>query len=141
MKSSTKRDLRGFLWHVAPALLCVAVIFWLGSIRTAIEIPQELFAKDKVNHFVAFGVLALLSLRAFRFEFTRLSGWRLIAVSVASSSLVGALLELWQSLLPYRSAEVLDWVADTLGALLAGFAGYIGLRWRAGRMGRSHPTQ
>jgi VanZ family protein len=37
----------------------------------------------------------------------------------AASTALGALLELWQAFLPYRSAELLDWVADALGAALA----------------------
>jgi VanZ family protein len=34
------------------------------------------------------------------------------------SVLLGGALELWQALLPYRTCEFLDWVADALGAAL-----------------------
>jgi VanZ family protein len=53
-------------------------------------------------------------------------------VSVA----VGGALELWQALLSYRSCELLDWVADSIGALLgaglyAGVQHVLGPRARA----------
>ena len=126
--------------HVAPALGCVVAIFWLGSIHTTLSIPQGLFAKDKANHFVAFGVLTLLCVRAFRFKYANLGNRRAVALSVAASSLVGALLEFWQAFLPYRTSELMDWVADTLGALLAGLAGYLWLRRRAWRLVKRDPA-
>jgi hypothetical protein len=140
VKTNANRDVRGFMLHVAPALGCVATIFWLGSIHTAINIPQGLFSKDKANHFVAFGVLTLLCVRAFRFEYANLGNKRTVAMSVAASSIVGALLEVWQVFLPYRTAELMDWVADTLGAVLAGLAGYLWLQWLAWRVGARNPA-
>ena len=140
VKNNANKDVRGFMLHVAPALGCVATIFWLGSIHTAINIPQGLFSKDKANHFVAFGVLTILCVRAFRFEYANLGNKRTVAMSVAASSLVGALLEVWQAFLPYRTSELMDWVADTLGALLAGLAGYLWLRWHAWRLVKRNPA-
>jgi VanZ family protein len=46
-------------------------------------------------------------------------GWRQIGPSVLIASLYGASDELHQYFVPGRSAEVADWVADTLGALVA----------------------
>jgi FtsH-binding integral membrane protein len=140
VRNNANKEVRGFMLHVAPALGCVVAIFWLGSIHTALNIPQGLFAKDKANHFVAFGVLTLLCVRAFRFEYANLGNRRAVALSVAASSLVGALLEFWQAFLPYRTSELMDWVADTLGALLAGLAGYLWLRRRAWRLVKRDPA-
>ena len=42
---------------------------------------------------------------------------------------LGALLEIWQAFLPYRSAELLDFVADAVGALIA--MALTARRWRA----------
>ena len=131
MRPRSTTDSRGFQLHVLPALLYVAVIFWLGSIHTSLSIPQDLLARDKVNHFAAFGLLTWLVLRALRFELVASSYGRLIIASIGLSSLIGALLEAWQSLLPYRTAEFADWVADTMGALLAGLACHLWVWWRA----------
>jgi hypothetical protein len=139
VSSNANKEVRGFMLHVAPALGCVVAIFWLGSTHTALDIPQGLFAKDKANHFVAFGVLTLLCVRAFRFEYANSSNRRTVAMSVVASSLVGALLEFWQAYLPYRTAELMDWVADTVGALLAGLAGYLWLRWHAWHLVKRNP--
>ena len=130
MRLRSFADRRGFLWHVVPALLYVVVIFWLGSIHTSLSIPQDLIARDKLNHFLAFGLLTMLALRALRFEMVPAALGALIAASIAISSLTGALLELWQSLLPHRTAEFADWVADTIGALLAGLVCFLWIRWR-----------
>ena len=71
-----------------------------------------------------------LVLRALRFEFVASNYGRLIVASISVSSLMGALLEFWQSLIPYRTAEFADWIADTLGAILAGLACLVWDWWR-----------
>ena len=116
--------------HVLPALLYVAFIFWLGSIHTTLTVPQYWFPRDKVNHFGAFGLLTWLVLRALRFEFVKSNYGRLILASIGVSSFIGALLEVWQILFPYRSSEFADWVADTIGAILAGLSCYVWVWWR-----------
>ncbi|HEX3597829.1 MAG TPA: VanZ family protein, partial [Polyangiaceae bacterium] len=45
-----------------------------------------------------------------------------VFAAVAVASALGGLLEIWQLLLPWRTSEVLDWVADTLGAVAVGLA-------------------
>ena len=126
---------RGFLLHVLPVLIYVPVLFWLGAIHTGFELSESFIPQDKVKHFGAFALLVFLLLRALRYEFPAAANGRLVGASIVGSSLVGALLELWQLLFPYRSAEVADWVADTLGALLAGFLASQWLRRRCGRSG------
>lgn len=127
-------DKRGFAAHVLPALLYVVFIFGLGSIHTSLTIPQNLLPRDKVNHFGAFGLLTWFALRALRFEFDRASWSRLIIASIGVSSVFGALLEAWQSLFPYRSVEFGDWVADTIGAVVAGIASLMWIWWRERRV-------
>jgi len=134
-------DRWGLLFYVAPVLVYLVVLFWLASIRTGYTIPQDFIAKDKFNHFSAFGLLALLVLRGIRYKFAAMSLRPMVAASVVTSSVIGALLEVWQLQFPYRSADVLDWVADTLGALLAGVAGFLWISWRARRVAISAPKE
>ncbi len=42
-----------------------------------------------------------------------------VALCAGYATSIGGLLELWQALLPYRSAEWLDFVADAAGAAAA----------------------
>jgi hypothetical protein len=100
---------------LAPAIVYTAFIFVMGSVPGG---PPGPGVSDKVQHLVAFGLMVLPIRRALRFFVPGWSAPRRVWTSAVGASAVGALLELWQSLLSYRSAELLDWVADTLGALL-----------------------
>jgi VanZ family protein len=115
----------GRVWHtprswvvdVTPALLYVAVLFWFGLIPLK-SLPGPDFALvDKFWHLAAFGGLAALLSRALR-HFRR-SPRQAAGLAALGASALGGLLEVLQSLTPYRSAELADWVADSLGALLA----------------------
>ena len=116
------------LWYVTPAALYVAYIFVMGTKENA-EPPLDI--SDKTAHFAAFGLMVPLLTRALRYFLPAAPRGRLIVAAAALSSLAGALLEFWQAFLPYRSAELLDWVADTVGAVLAGCL--VALAWRLAR--------
>jgi VanZ family protein len=104
------RTLRLLLAFVYAALIFGFGVADLGPFPVPEGVPL-----DKLEHLLAFGgfagvvELSLLELSAFR--------RRLLAVATSSSC--GLLLELVQLALPHRSAELLDLVADVLGALLA----------------------
>ncbi len=95
------------MWWLA-ALAWMGLIFWLSSSPdaqgAALRPPF-----DKLAHAVSFGLLALL----FRFATHR------ALLSVLLASLYGLSDELHQAGVPGRDADVFDWVADTVGALLA----------------------
>jgi VanZ family protein len=102
------------------ALLYGVAIFVLGSLPNTPPVAREV--GDKVQHFIGFGLLAWLWCRALC---KLCPGWGLrwivlggFGVSVA----LGGALELWQSLLSYRSCDVRDWAADALGASVGGTA-------------------
>ena len=72
---------------------------------------------DKVLHFGAFGLLALLTVLPSR----KIPAWLSMIVLPAS---IGAIIELVQMHIPFRSADILDWLADLAGCTLA-FVGYL----------------
>jgi len=127
-------DRRGFATQVLPAVAYTIALFCIGASHASLNISQDFVPQDKLNHFGAFGLLVWLAYRAIRFERTTASSGRIIWASIAVSSAMGVLLELWQMFFPYRSAEVADWVADTLGALVAGYTAHLWLKWRRGRV-------
>lgn len=108
---------RGLALDVAPAVLALSCMFWLGLIPLkSLPGPDFEFA-DKLWHLVAFGGLTGLLARAFCY-FGRaplLAAREATAASVA----LGGMLEVLQSFTPYRSADVGDLLADALGAVLA----------------------
>jgi VanZ family protein len=108
---------RGFALDVGPALLYLAVLFWFGLTPLKSLPGPDFELADKVWHLAAFGGLAGLAARSLRY-------WGRGALAAARdaalvASLLGGLLELLQSLTAYRSADWADFVADSLGALLA----------------------
>jgi VanZ family protein len=116
--AAPKRALRHLAsFRVWPALAYAVVILIMGSLPVAP--PGAAEVSDKTLHSVAFGLLAMLSARAFVHLDPRASRWAALARGFASAVAVGGALELWQALLPYRSCELLDWVADAFGAALA----------------------
>jgi VanZ family protein len=108
-------------WRAVPALIYAIGLFYAGviDIGPLPKIPH--LATDKLLHAGAFaGLSALIALALVDLALSR----RQLVAAVASTA-VGALLELVQSALPYRSAELLDLVADAIGAVL----GVLALRW------------
>ena len=74
--------------------------------------PPETPTSDKLNHFLAFFVLAVLYRISFKGSY-----WSNFFIAV----FYGAFIEFVQSFLPYRSAEYGDFVADAFGALCGMF--------------------
>ncbi len=105
---------------MAPALLYVLAVFYLGSSATDPLADISFDWKDKVLHAIVFGGMQLTLARAVRFVWPGHTTRRVALVSTAAAILCGGLLELWQAALPHRSAELLDFVADAVGAAAAG---------------------
>ena len=109
-----------FLGHVVPAIAYAALVFWGGSI----EIPPPPFEPpaiswDKLGHVLAFGLMQFVWWRAVRFELPRLTLRAQCLLAALIASVLGGVLELYQSALPHRSADVFDLLADVIGAAVA----------------------
>ncbi len=85
------------------------------------------FNKDKLIHFLVFGLVATSILRTVKL---RQIGWKGALIAATLTSLYGICDEFRQSLTPGRSVEFADWIADTAGAIVAVIA-YT--QWRAYR--------
>ena len=75
--------------------------------------------RDKLRHAPVFGGFALLLARALRFSMAHVALFKCLWLGALGSSLAGAVLEVCQAFVPYRSADPWDWVADSVGAVLA----------------------
>jgi len=119
------------LVDVAPVLVYSVIIFYTGLIRIG-ALPEVGFvATDKLLHALVFGGLAFLCLRAVRSLLPRLSLVKHLSFALFASSFLGALLEICQWFTTYRSADVLDWVADTIGAVLMLALSALAFSWRS----------
>ncbi len=93
-----------------PALLYMAGIF-VASAQPSVPLPR-VDHSDKMLHFAAYaGLGATLAYAGAR---TALGPLPLIAIG----SLYGASDEIHQGFVPGRTPDLLDWVADTLGAIV-----------------------
>lgn len=93
----------------------VAGTIFLASSRSVIAAPHSPFdflRVDKVGHFAIYGLLGTLLCRLGR-------GWKGALWAVVATSAFGASDEWHQSFVPGRGVELMDWVADTLGGLIA----------------------
>lgn len=109
----------GWVVYLMPAVLSVAAALVLGTMQGGPTLGPEFDLKDKVGHLVAFGLVQITHARAAEFIFEPRRSLSMVWGAAVSATLVGAILEAWQAFLPYRTAEVLDLVADGIGAVLA----------------------
>jgi VanZ family protein len=97
-------------------------IYWLIlfiATTTPVERLPSIGFTDKINHFIAYFILAvlvnltLIYQRKFRFLFEKAS-----IATIIICLFYGALDEVHQMFVPGRFAETLDWVADASGTSL-----------------------
>jgi len=105
-----------FFAYWFPILFYCLLIF-IQSSRPVPDIAPHWPYFDKVLHFTAYALLGALFLRAFKT--TRIKHHRklIFALSVLFSSLYGISDEIHQSFVPYRTADVMDAMADMLGSI------------------------
>jgi VanZ family protein len=109
--SQPRSNLKARLWAWGPVVV-YAVAIYIFSSRSHFPLPRSVWRFDKLLHAGEYAGLAVLGLRALRFEgFKRAALW-----AVLGSSLFGFSDEVHQYFTPGRSSEVFDWVADTVGA-------------------------
>jgi VanZ family protein len=97
-----------------------AVIYWLSD-QPSLPLPMPMLFEfqDKLLHFTAYFLMGILAGRSSR-HFVK-PAYLLAIVSIGFCSLYGASDEWHQSFIVGREADSLDWVADTVGAIVAMF--------------------
>jgi VanZ family protein len=104
----------------APA---VAAAIWILSSQSTLPVPKGILGWDKLQHALAFGVLAFASGPWVSPAFKKRHPVLAPLIVFAAASAYGALDEIHQSFVPGRDCNAWDWLADTLGAVF-GAAGY-----------------
>jgi VanZ family protein len=100
-----------------PAALYAGLIFALSAQVDPLSfLPPEVLLQDKLLHLLEYAALGALLVPGLRLAGFSPGGALLLAVALAS--LYGATDEFHQSFVPGRTADLFDWVADTLGAAL-----------------------
>lgn len=108
-----------FLRFWFPLLVYSGIIFYVSSLE-AVETPQSIPHFDKVFHLAEYGLFGLLLARAISHAATRIDRTTLIWFTVLGAFLYGLSDEFHQSMVPGRTADAMDLLADTIGGLLGG---------------------
>jgi VanZ family protein len=110
---------RHLLW-LLPALAYAGLIFYLSHQSNPIPwMPNAWWTWDKLLHAVEYaGLAALLVLGLTHLGTMGLRRAALLAVLLAAA--YGATDELHQAFIPNRSCDLLDWLADVIGACIGG---------------------
>ncbi len=98
-------------------------VYWI-ILFAATSIPSDhvpsLGVSDKFKHFGAYAVLASLVYAALFIQNRyKIFKQKPALFTIIITALYGALDEIHQSFIPGRSCELMDWVADVIGILLA----------------------
>jgi VanZ family protein len=109
--------LHKFLIYWFPIILYCLLIFIQSSYPSIKSVP-ELPYSDKVLHFFAYALLGALFLRAFKTSRIKNKVTLIVTLSILLSSLYGISDEIHQHFVPYRDADLVDVLADMLGAVM-----------------------
>lgn len=107
------KEKRAWLW---PFLLAATIFTLSGASKVATPDLGFQLSKDKIGHFLVFGLLATSVLRTPGLV---KRGWQGAVIAAMITITYGGLDEWRQSFTPNRSVEFADWIADTAGAIVA----------------------
>jgi len=117
------------------------VLVWAAGILVGTSLPRapgpEIEGGDKLAHLLAYGVLGLLLMRAYR-SYEGLPCRRAAVMTVVVGGLYAALDELHQAPLPHRTASVSDFAADLAGLAIGAAALWLVVVARSAREARAH---
>jgi VanZ family protein len=108
-------------WYWVPVALYAGMIFYLSAQSHPEEqLPSFLLkdVSDKVLHGVEYGILALLCCRAFRWAAGPAIARQAVMLAIVTASVYGITDEVHQFFVPFRESSWLDWLADTIGAVI-----------------------
>ncbi len=104
------------LWLTA---LFAASVLPVSGLSIHMEIPA-----DKVEHFIAYGITALLFFRYFSTRQSYHAFW----LAIFAASAFGIAMEVVQAFIPYREFSFGDMAANTTGALVFSLVYWLGRR-------------
>lgn len=101
---------------ILTLLLLITLWFCSGTSQPLTPKPLQFNHADKLIHFLVFGLVATAF---YRIPQIRSMGALGMLIAIILTSAYGAIDELHQASTPGRSMDILDWLADTAGAITA----------------------
>jgi len=107
-----------FFYYWLPVILYCLMIFKQSSGPAILILPVPHI--DKLFHLVGYAILAILFCRAFR-SLGILNVHTMMFLNILLSAVYGFSDEIHQYFVPYRSADINDFLADVIGSLMGFF--------------------
>ena len=118
MKKTLKDKFKRFAAYWAPVYLFMALIFIISSLSHPPEPKIELEGIDKVYHIIEYGILGYLLFRAFRSSENEKARSNAPAFAIIISAVFALSDEIHQAFVPFREADIYDFLADLAGAII-----------------------
>ena len=112
---SMTTKLKNFLYYWLPVILYCLAIYIQSDLPSPEQIPSFEFS-DKILHFFAYAVMGVLFYRAYQTLRIKDNLGMLTLLSMLSASLYGISDEIHQYFVPLRDADIMDVIANSLGA-------------------------
>jgi VanZ family protein len=118
MSVTAPSKLRNFFICWLPLIVYCLALYIQSDYPSPEKIPTFTFA-DKILHFGAYGLLGILFFRAYETLPLKANKTLLILMSIGSATLYGLSDEIHQYFVPFREADIMDVVANTIGSICA----------------------
>ena len=116
MSVTAQSKLRNFFICWLPLIIYCLALYIQSDYPSPEKIPTFTFS-DKILHFGAYGLLGILFFRAYETLPLKANKTLLILMSIGSATLYGISDEIHQYFVPFRNADIMDVVANTLGSI------------------------
>jgi VanZ family protein len=116
MSVTAQSKFRNFFICWLPLIIYCLALYIQSDYPSPEKIPTFTFS-DKILHFGAYGLLGILFFRAYETLPLKANKTLLILLSIGSATLYGISDEIHQYFVPFRNADIMDVVANTLGSI------------------------
>ncbi|MCX6357002.1 MAG: VanZ family protein [Candidatus Aureabacteria bacterium] len=99
------------------AFVWAVVIFVAASVHVHPRVFMFFPHQDKLMHFIEYAILTFFIFKSFVHSSDLALAGRAVPFSLLLAIAYGGLIELYQYLLPYRTCELMDFVANSVGAI------------------------
>lgn len=111
--------LKNRYWYYLPAISWASIIYFMSTTSSIPKIDFNMLSVDKVGHLTFYSILTMLLI----FGVARQQQWLktklgLLVLMAIIASAYGISLEYVQALLPHRSFDTADMLANELGVVL-----------------------
>ncbi|MFC1492398.1 VanZ family protein [candidate division KSB1 bacterium] len=108
-----------FIRYYLPVLFWLLFIFVSSYLLRDNSIGKSFMHIDKVVHFIEYGILGFLFVRAFYYSSEKREMSRAVLISFGITVFIAGFDELHQIYVPHRTASFFDFTSDLTGILAA----------------------